>query len=243
MTNVAFLLSLYPEIKSKLEQIVFMGGAVARGNRTPTSEFNIYADPEAAHLVLSHAASCSALHSPFFDDCSCDDLASAHKGEQRFPPVKVVMVPLDVTHTALVTDEVLARIKRVQQADSAPGLRSAAAASTFRQMLADLLVFFEDRYREVYAFDRPPLHDPCAVAYVLHPEWFQGQFVNVDIELQGQKSLGQTICDFYNLQKHPRPNVYLTERMDVPRFWELIYQAVDCADRQSPLNQTVISGQ
>lgn len=52
LTNIALLLSLYPEVKPKIESIVFMGGSTARGNKTPMAEFNIYVDPEAAKIVL-----------------------------------------------------------------------------------------------------------------------------------------------------------------------------------------------
>src|SRR3954462_12822355 len=51
LTNVALLLARYPETKP--ERIVLMGGAIAEGNVTPAAEFNIWADPEAAHRVFS----------------------------------------------------------------------------------------------------------------------------------------------------------------------------------------------
>ncbi len=51
-TNVAMLLSLYPELKSKIREIVFMGGATTLGNVTPSAEFNAYVDPEALRVVL-----------------------------------------------------------------------------------------------------------------------------------------------------------------------------------------------
>ncbi|KRK40495.1 nucleoside hydrolase [Loigolactobacillus bifermentans] len=51
-TNVALFLQLYPQLKSKIRQIVFMGGGRGIGNRTPVAEFNIAVDPEAAAMVL-----------------------------------------------------------------------------------------------------------------------------------------------------------------------------------------------
>ena len=53
LTNIALALKLNPEIKSHIELISIMGGSASRGNVTPAAEFNIYADPEAAHIVLS----------------------------------------------------------------------------------------------------------------------------------------------------------------------------------------------
>ena len=51
LTNVALLLARYPEAEP--ERIVLMGGAIAEGNVTPAAEFNIWADPEAAHRVFT----------------------------------------------------------------------------------------------------------------------------------------------------------------------------------------------
>jgi inosine-uridine nucleoside N-ribohydrolase len=51
LTNVALLLSLHPDARP--ERIVLMGGAVGEGNRTPAAEFNVWADPEAAHRVFA----------------------------------------------------------------------------------------------------------------------------------------------------------------------------------------------
>jgi pyrimidine-specific ribonucleoside hydrolase len=52
LTNIALLLSRYPEAAANVERIVIMGGAVAEGNVTPAAEFNIYVDPEAAWRVF-----------------------------------------------------------------------------------------------------------------------------------------------------------------------------------------------
>jgi inosine-uridine nucleoside N-ribohydrolase len=53
LTNVALFLARYPELAFKLERVVLMGGAFGEGNVTPAAEFNIWADPEAAHLVFT----------------------------------------------------------------------------------------------------------------------------------------------------------------------------------------------
>ncbi len=51
LTNIALLLRTFPEVKKRIERIVFMGGSSVGGNVTPTAEFNIYSDPEAAQIV------------------------------------------------------------------------------------------------------------------------------------------------------------------------------------------------
>ncbi len=52
LTNVALFLKMYPDLKDRIKEIVFMGGSASRGNRTPYAEFNIWMDPEAADVVL-----------------------------------------------------------------------------------------------------------------------------------------------------------------------------------------------
>lgn len=52
LTNIALFLRRYPELKGKIERISLMGGSVGFGNVTPSAEFNIYIDPEAADIVF-----------------------------------------------------------------------------------------------------------------------------------------------------------------------------------------------
>ncbi|SFF33972.1 purine nucleosidase [Paenibacillus algorifonticola] len=76
LTNVALAISKYPAIVHELKELVIMGGVVRGfGNVTPTAEYNMFVDPEAAKLVLGAG----------------------------FP--KLRLVGLDVTRRALLTDE------------------------------------------------------------------------------------------------------------------------------------------
>ena len=53
LTNVATAILATPGLTELLHRIVAMGGAIRReGNVTPAAEFNFYADPEAAAIVL-----------------------------------------------------------------------------------------------------------------------------------------------------------------------------------------------
>ncbi len=52
LTNVGTLLARRPDLAAKLDRIVLMGGAVGEGNVTPSAEFNIHRDPEAARIVF-----------------------------------------------------------------------------------------------------------------------------------------------------------------------------------------------
>ena len=74
------------------------------------------------------------------------------------PARRIVMLGLDVTHKALVTDERLARIK--------------AIGTPVAQACAGLLDFFNRYDKERYHIPGAPLHDPCVIAYLLRPELF-----------------------------------------------------------------------
>lgn len=54
MTNAALFLRVYPDLaREKIDQIIFMGGAMGLGNWRPSVEFNIFVDPEAAKIVMN----------------------------------------------------------------------------------------------------------------------------------------------------------------------------------------------
>lgn len=53
LTNIGEAISQRPEVLPKIQQIVMMGGAMREGgNTSPSAEFNILEDPDAAHLVM-----------------------------------------------------------------------------------------------------------------------------------------------------------------------------------------------
>jgi purine nucleosidase len=54
LTNVALALQKKPAISANVSRCVVMGGApCCEGNVTPAAEYNIWCDPEAAHIVVS----------------------------------------------------------------------------------------------------------------------------------------------------------------------------------------------
>jgi len=67
LTNVAYAFELHPELPGLLARLVLMGGAYSLmpygtgGNRTPFAEFNIWQDPEAAHIVFNSGADIFAV--------------------------------------------------------------------------------------------------------------------------------------------------------------------------------------
>jgi purine nucleosidase len=57
MTNLAHVLQAHPDLTGKIDRIVAMGGAgPGKGNITGNAEYNIWADPDAAEVVLDSGA-------------------------------------------------------------------------------------------------------------------------------------------------------------------------------------------
>jgi inosine-uridine nucleoside N-ribohydrolase len=66
LTNVAYAFEMHPELPRLIGKLVLMGGAYnltpcGKGNRTPFAEFNIWQDPEAAHIVFDSGADIFAV--------------------------------------------------------------------------------------------------------------------------------------------------------------------------------------
>jgi len=123
----------------------------------------------------------------------------------------ITMSPLEVTHQALATDEVLDRLR--------------AANRPVANFVVDLLTFFGDTYRNVFGFPAPPLHDPCAVAAVIEPDILHAHTIRVEIETEGQWTSGRTVCDIYGVLGK-EPNVRVGYALDVARFWEMVISTI-----------------
>lgn len=123
---------------------------------------------------------------------------------------QVTMVGLDLTHQALATPEIVARIAEI---DTAPA-----------KFVVELLAFFGKMYKQAQGFDAPPVHDPCAVAYVIDPTIMTTAKVPVNIELTGTHTLGMTVADFRYPPKEC--NTQVAVQLDRERFWNLVIEAI-----------------
>ena len=108
------------------------------------------------------------------------------------------MIPLNVTHTAIVTDAVHRRLldpAHQTQAD-AP---LPPASTPLRHTLSTLMSYFAAAYKATFGFMYgPPLHDALTVAYVSRPDLFKCQRYRVDIELAGTHTTGETVVDIWD---------------------------------------------
>lgn len=123
----------------------------------------------------------------------------------------ITVSPLEVTHEALVNEEVLARLRAIKR-----------PVATFA---ADLMSFFGETYRNVYGFPAPPLHDPCAVAAVVDPTILHAHSMHVEIETRGEWTSGRMVCDVYG-RLSKEANARVGYGLEVERFWDLVIETL-----------------
>jgi purine nucleosidase len=177
LTNIGLALVREPRIASRIKRIIAMGGGFFEGgNVTPTAEFNIYVDPQAARLVFGSG-------------------------------IPLTLIPLDCTHQALTTR---ARVEkfRVMKNKSGPAT-------------AQLLDFFERFDEQKYGTDGGPLHDPCVIAWLLHPELFTSRDVNVSVECESELTMGMTVIDWWRVTDR-KANATVCRGINADGFFELL---------------------
>ncbi len=127
----------------------------------------------------------------------------------------LVMVGLNLTHQALATAEVAERVA---------GIDSPTAG-----FLGQLIDAFGRAYKQVQGFDAPPVHDPCAVAYVIDPRIVATRRAPLTVELQGTHTTGMTVADLRGDEPSDCATSVATT-LDVDRFWDLVLDAVRATD-------------
>ncbi|MEU0271776.1 nucleoside hydrolase [Streptomyces sp. NPDC006307] len=123
----------------------------------------------------------------------------------------VTMIGLNVSHKALATPDVVARVD--------------ALGTPLARLCTELLTYFGSTYRAVFGFPAPPLHDPLTVAHLIDPDLITLVHVPVAVELTGTHTRGATVVDLDGVTGDP-PNAYVGVDVDVPAYWDLIVDAV-----------------
>ena len=177
LTNIATAFHRAPEVMARVKQIVLMGGAY----------FEVGNITPAAEFNIYVDPEAAAI--------------VFRSG------VKLVMLPLDVTHRVLTRK---ARLDPI----GAQGTRVSEAVMGW-------LSFFERFDVAKYGGDGGPLHDPCTLAWLIRPELFAGRFVNVEIELEGRLTTGMTVVDWWGVSGRA-PNALFLKDVDEEGFFALL---------------------
>jgi purine nucleosidase len=204
LTNLAVAVDREQELPRLLRRVVVMGGAFrVPGNTTPTSEWNIHCDPEAARIVFEAFAPAPTEPTP--------------TDPGRIVHARPLMLGLDVTEQArIVPDHVVALARRagcrpddaLALARGEHPLRAAgsAARNPVVRFVADALRFYMEFHARADGFDGAFIHDPLALAAALDPGLVRAEAVAVDVDTAGGPGDGQTIADWRHLTGRP-PNL------------------------------------
>lgn len=122
------------------------------------------------------------------------------------------MVGLNLTHQALATRDVVARMRSM---DHPVG-----------RACADLMGFFGDTYSDVFEFVAPPVHDPCTIAALIDPGLVTWKKSFVAVETDGRWTRGATVVDLHDRLDEP-PNAHVAITLDVEAYWDLVLEALD----------------
>ena len=177
LTNIAMAFEKAPDIVGRVAEIVLMGGAY----------FEVGNITPAAEFNIY-----------------VDPQAARIVFKSGAP---LVVMPLDVTHKALVT---------------APRNEAFRALGTpVGIAVAQMTDFFERFDKEKYGSEGAPLHDPCVIAYLIRPDLFSGRHINVEIETQSDLTMGMTVADWWGVSGRA-PNALFMGDLDADGFFALL---------------------
>ena len=177
LTNIATAFQKAPEIVEKVQEIVLMGGGYFEGGNIT---------PAAEFNI-------------YVDPQAADIVFKSG--------VSLVVMPLDVTHKALVTKP---------RNDAFRNLGTKAGIA-----VAEMTDFFERFDKEKYGSAGAPLHDPCVTAYLINPALFTGRHINVEIETQSELTMGMTVADWWRVTDRA-PNALFMGDIDADGFFALL---------------------
>jgi purine nucleosidase len=209
LTNLALAIRRDPLLPSRLRRLVIMGGVFHQsGNTTPTTEWNIAVDPEAAKEVFA---------------------AFGHGGAPR-----PIICPLDLTETIRMTPDHLGRLAAQAESspveqpgpDDEPGTRSVADNLIVRHIVDAVRFYFEFHEAQSEGYIAH-MHDPFAAAVALDPSIARTRHACVDVEVDGTLTRGTTVADERGFWNRP-VNAEIATSTDPDLFFD------DLIDRIAP---------
>lgn len=177
LTNIGMAIAKEPAITGFIDEIVWMGGAFDEAGNTTPLA-------EFNSFVDPHAA-----HIVFTSG------------------VPLTIAPLDVTHRALMTPDIVDRL-----ADRGTPVASAAAG---------MVRFYEQHDKDKYGIPGAPMHDPCAIAWLIDPSLFRGVRAGVVVDHVSEAAMGNT--EFSDVSPH-EANVLVD--VDADRFFDLLVDRI-----------------
>ena len=216
LTNIALALDLEPALPRLLRRLMIMGGAYrSPGNTTPTTEWNIHVDPDAAKAVLAGWAAVEGASRP-------------------------VAMGLDVTERARLLPVHLGRLALRAGSDARDAgpygseplrITGAVVDDPILRFVGDSLRFYFEFHDRCDGFYGAFIHDPFVVAAALDQALIRTERVFVDVEAGPGLAHGMTVADWRGLTGKPA-NVDVAVEADAAAFLERFVERVgDLAGR------------
>lgn len=210
MTSIANVMKYNPNLKDKIKYLSIMGGGIGIGNvnANMSAEFNVWIDPHAANFL--------------FHDTILKN--------------KIILCPLNLTHTAIATEKVMNTII---------GKNRTSSPSKFRQMFYELFQFFQQSYKDSQGFkDGPPIHDPMTLYALLELYGWESndviQFMYKRLELDVIEDLespnvGKVIVTKENLNTSGNKGVMVGYEINLSYYWSQFFDCLDEAEKHSTI--------
>ena len=138
----------------------------------------------------------------------------------------ITLIPIDVTHTVLATENVVDKLNKENK---------------FENLVIKLLYFFKETYENVFNFKAPPVHDPVAAYYIVHPEDFEVKQEQAVVETEGKYTSGSICINRYPkvgkwCDKNEFKEVNVCMKVNVDKFWDDVIEHLHILAKKSPLN-------
>jgi purine nucleosidase len=223
LTNLALAVQREPALPRLLKGYTLMGGAYGvSGNTTPTTEWNIHCDPEAAKIVFAA-------------------WADAMAADPRIP--RPLALGLDVTERARIEPDRVVQLARragstpddsisLERGDDPMSPTRSVASNPIVRYLADALRFYFEFHAQYDGFYGAFIHDPLALAATLDRSLVTTEPLYVDVETRGEVTTGMTVADRRRLTGNA-PNLDVATGADINTFMDRLVERIGglAADR------------
>lgn len=184
LTNLAMALRIEPRIADKIKKLVIMGGGHTGANAAPAAEFNFYADPEAAKIVMDSKIPKVIL--------PLDATWRACISEEKNKELAALGTP-EAKFAATMVQKRIDNLKVNDVSQHNYDLRHTPGT------VASVMLYRYDNHMA-------PIHDAMAIAYLIDENVVtELADANVDIDISGGICDGRMVADFHNTKKFKDP--------------------------------------
>jgi len=197
LTNLAVALEKEPSLPSLLGGWVLMGGAYSvPGNTTPTTEWNIHVDPDAAKRCFLAWARAATAGKPLAMGLDVTERARFLPEHLRHLAIRAGAQPMDAARLGL---------EPLESAGS-------VAANPILTFVVDALRFYFEFHARYDGFYGAFIHDPLALAAAIDRSLVRTRPVFVDVETGRGLAHGMTVADW---RGHTRQDANADVAVDV----------------------------